>query len=236
MNIPIREGVLNGIKPTPDAGFTTINFLTASNQTNHDGPIVMSVQIRDQKLRLGLVKVGTILFPSHETAGHGFVPGPLCLIENYDPVAGRSSVTQSIIAEVVHVLYEGFHLLAHFALPDFFLSSLQSLDFITGQRFTQYSNEWTIAGKKNRIGLLVIGALFSGDIQTYERFSSARHPRHKDDVLFSLACSLCNQLLNTLGCDGEISSSSIMPGNGFHRMPCVKFLRRFNNRRRGLIG
>ena len=37
--------MLNSIEPSTDAGFTAINFLTAANQTNHDGPINMAVQI-----------------------------------------------------------------------------------------------------------------------------------------------------------------------------------------------
>ena len=47
MNIPIGEGTLHGIKPASDAGFTPIDFLTSPDQTNHHGPILMSVQIRD---------------------------------------------------------------------------------------------------------------------------------------------------------------------------------------------
>ena len=43
MHIPIRERGLNGIKPPCDASFTTIDFLTSTNQANHDGPIVVSV-------------------------------------------------------------------------------------------------------------------------------------------------------------------------------------------------
>ena len=140
------------------------------------------------------------------------------LIENNDPIEGRSSITQSVIPKVVHILNKGFHLLAHFAFSDFFLNSLQSLDFITSQRFTQNSNEWTIAGKKDCMGLLVIIALFGGDIEADQCFSCARNTRHKDDVLFLITGRLFDHFFNTLGGDCEISSASIVPGNGFHRM------------------
>ena len=219
MNIPIREGVLNGIKPPCNAGFTAIDFLPSTNQTNHDGPIVMAVQIRDQKLRLRLVKVRAILFPSHKAAGHGIVPSPLSLIENHNSITGWSLISKCFITEVVHVLYEGFNFLAYFTLSDVFLNSLQSLDFITGQRFSQYGNKWTITRKKDSMGLLVIIPLFGGHIEADQCFSCTGNACHKNDMLFLITGRLLDQLLNTLGGDGEISSASIVPGNGFHRMP-----------------
>ena len=47
MNIPIGEGLLNGIKPSGNTSFTAINFLTTSHQANDDSPINMAIQIGD---------------------------------------------------------------------------------------------------------------------------------------------------------------------------------------------
>ena len=146
----------------------------------------MTIKVGNQKLRLGLVEVGTILFPSHEATGHGFVPSSLGFIKNDNPIAGRSSIAQTVITKVVHVLNEGFHLLANFTLADFFLNSFLTVNFITGQGFSQHSNKRTIPGQKDSMGLLMFIALLGRDIEPNQRFPGTWNTCNKDDMLFAI--------------------------------------------------
>ena len=146
----------------------------------------MTIKVGNQKLRLGLVEVGTILFPSHEATGHDFVPSSLGFIKNDNPIAGRSSIAQTVITKVVHVLNERFHLLAHFAFSNFFLNSLQALNFITGQCFAKNSNKGPVTRKEYRVGLLMFIALLGRDIEPNQRFPGTWNTCNKDDMLFAI--------------------------------------------------
>ena len=137
-----------------------------------------------------MIEVGTILLPSHEATSHGFVPSSLRFVENDNPIAGRCGITQTVITKVVNVLNKGFHLLAHFALTDFFLDRLQALDFVTGQCLTQNCNEGAIPRKEDCMGLLMFLAFLGSDIKANECFSCTRNTRYKDDVLFAVTGGL----------------------------------------------
>ena len=143
---------------------------------------------------------------------------------------------QSCISEVVHILNEGFHLLANFAFTDFFMKRLQALDLIAGQCFTQHGNKGTIAGKKYRMGLLMLIAFLGSHIKANKRFSCTGHTSNEDDMLFSLPRRLFDQFLYALRGDREIPCPGIMSGYVFHGMSGVKALCRFNDSGCWLVG
>ena len=133
-----------------------------------------------------MVEVGTLLFPSHEATSHGFIPSALRFVKDDYSIAWCLCTLQSCISEVVNILDKGLHLLTNLALAHFFLNSLEALDFIAGQRFSENGNERTVSGKEDGVRLLMPITLLGGDIQPNKRFSSTGHSRYKDDMLFSL--------------------------------------------------
>ena len=60
----------------------------------------MSIHIRNQKLRLRLVKARAIFLPLHEICGLAQIPGALRLIENHYMFYGRRSIQQRFVTEV----------------------------------------------------------------------------------------------------------------------------------------
>ena len=135
----------------------------------------------------------------------------------------------------MHILNKGFHLLTDFAFADFFLKRLQALDFIAGQCVTQHGNKGTIAGKKDRMGLLMLLAFFRGYIKANKCFSCTGHTSHEDDMLFSLTRRLLDQFLNPFGSNLKISGPGVVPRNRFHRMSRVKALSGLDDGGRWLI-
>src|SRR5262245_4679491 len=79
---PVREGCPHGFEPFPDACFASMNLLTSADQTDHDRPRVMPVEIGDQELRLRAIEVRDLLPPTHEVRSLRLRPGSLRLVED----------------------------------------------------------------------------------------------------------------------------------------------------------
>src|SRR6266702_4185883 len=114
--MPGREGGFDGVQPGGDSGFAAIDFLAAAHETDDHCPVRMSVEVRKEKFRFGLIEARALLFPAHEVGGHFQVPSSLCFIENDNVIARRTEVAQASVAEVMDVLDESFHLLLHYSL------------------------------------------------------------------------------------------------------------------------
>src|SRR5690625_1994569 len=115
MHCPICKAVAQSRQPFTDTGFTSIDLLTATYQTNHHRPIWVPVHTRNQKLRLGLLKAGYCFLASHKARSLLQVPSPLRFIKESNMLNWRLiRVSQAIITKVMNVLNEHLHFAARF--------------------------------------------------------------------------------------------------------------------------
>src|SRR3990170_4572194 len=114
--MPQGKTCFNGIEPSRNAGFPSVDFLTSAHKTNHYSPVIVSVEVGNEKLGLRLGKTNAFLFPEHEVCGHLAIPCPLSFIEDDHMVSGCDAVAQPGIAEVMHILDECFDFLFHHSL------------------------------------------------------------------------------------------------------------------------
>ena len=49
------------VDPFADSRLAGVDLLAAADEANDDGPVAVTVEARDEKLRLGLVEVGPLL-------------------------------------------------------------------------------------------------------------------------------------------------------------------------------
>ena len=106
---PLREMPLDRLEPSRDPGFAIVDFLTSADQTDHDGPISVPIEVGQQELRLGLGKARAILLSSHERRGLPKIPGTLRLIEDHHMLRWRGGLAKASVSEVMHVLNECLH-------------------------------------------------------------------------------------------------------------------------------
>ena len=66
-------------------------------------------------------------------------------VENHDMIRRRSSIDESLVAEVMHVLNEGANRVARFSLAQILSARLGARNFITRQRLAQDLNERTVS-------------------------------------------------------------------------------------------
>src|SRR5439155_18507727 len=78
-HFPVGKLATYGIDPSVDTGFARMNLLSATDQTHDDGPIIVSVHIGDQKLRLRNRETRPLLSSKHEVGCLLRVPGALRL-------------------------------------------------------------------------------------------------------------------------------------------------------------
>src|SRR5438105_1412971 len=109
---------LDGVHPRLDAGFACIDLLPATHKANNDCPILMSVEVGNEKLRLRLIETRSLLLPLHEVGSLLEIPGALRFVEDDDVLKGRPGFDEAVVAKVMYVLNECFHTFPDLALPN----------------------------------------------------------------------------------------------------------------------
>src|SRR4030095_3896929 len=105
-DLPVWERCPHGFEPFPDACLARVYLLSSADQTNHDRPRLMPVEIGDQELRLGAVEVCDLLTPTHKVRGLCLRPSPLRLVEDDNMIVGCTRCPDAFISEVMNVLNE----------------------------------------------------------------------------------------------------------------------------------
>jgi hypothetical protein len=130
MKVPVRERFRDCLDPSTYSGLAGIYFLSTSDETHDSSPIRVSVHAGDQELRFGLIEAWAFLLPGHEVGRLLVSPRALGFIEDYDMVMRRPGVDQSVVSEVVNVLYKGLNALSDLTFRNAFTCRFAACDFI----------------------------------------------------------------------------------------------------------
>src|SRR5262245_34195002 len=142
------------------------------------------MQTGDQELGLGLIEIGSFLFPAHEAGGLLAAPGALGLVEQRDMFywwAGQ--IDKTLIAKVMDVLNEGFHFTSGRTFFDFSATFPFVPNLVASQGLAQDFNKWTVAGEKHAVQFAVFVDVLRGYVQADKGFASAGHAGHEADGL-----------------------------------------------------
>ena len=145
VHVPIGKTDTNGIQPFRDTSFPVVDLLSAADETDDHGPLLMPVQVGDEKPRLRLLEVGNLLAPFHEVSGLSVVPGALRLVEDDDVIERRIRSSNALVAEVMDVLNERLDLLAD---GSFARAGAEPREFIAGQRLLQNADKGLLPDRK----------------------------------------------------------------------------------------
>ncbi len=117
--MPRGECCLNGVEPSRNSSFATVDFLTSSHKTNHHSPVIVSIEIGDKQFGFGLIEAYEFLFPKNEARGHFPGPCPWDFSDDALVVAGGTVVAQAGVAEMMHVLDERVYCLSNYSFACF---------------------------------------------------------------------------------------------------------------------
>src|SRR5438132_4929894 len=235
MHAPIGKACVDRLAPVVDAGLAGVELLTSTDQTHDDSPVRMAIQVRDQKLRLRLREIGDVLLATHKTRGLPKRPCALRLIEYSNVFCRRAGINNCVIAEMMDVLDECLHAFADLPFANQIAKRSLPRALIAGQRFSKHRDETAIAGQISRWRGHIDVSPSRGDIQSDERFSSARHSCEETDHLASVAFRFVDDAFASMRGDAKILSSGIVSRDRFHRVLSIESACRLDDRRRRTV-
>ena len=165
IDVPIAEWTFKRIHPFGDPGFSGINLLAPTDETNNYRPISVAIETRNQELGLWVIKVRSVLLSRHEIRCLFYVPGALGFIKQSYMFYRRLRIDKAFITKMMNILYERLHLTHCFALP-YFAPLLFVVPYsVSRQGLVQDSHERTITRKENAIKVVGLVSTLSSYVQ-----------------------------------------------------------------------
>jgi len=149
VDMPGRVRSHQGIDPLSDPGFAGVDLLAPADKTHDNSPIRVPIQTGNQEFGLGVPEPGPLFLPFHKIRGLGKVPGALGFIKKGHMIDRRLLIDQAFVAEMMHVLDEGFDAALGRALCGLLPAALLPRDHVSRQGLLEYLHEGPVPREKN---------------------------------------------------------------------------------------
>jgi hypothetical protein len=207
--MPLRECGVHSFQPSVDARFAGVDLLTATNKTDDECPVRVSVHVGNQELGFGLRESRLFFLALHEIRSLPKIPSTLRFVKDHDVLEWRTGVHKRFIAKVMNILDESLDAFPNLILAYLLAVSSPARDLVPRESFTENCNQRSVARKEYCTGCLVRLMTLSRDIQTDKRLASSGNACYKANDFVPMFSRLLDQFFDATRSSAQILSASV---------------------------